>query len=294
MRIHLSDRYVMVLNFALIAAIAYFAALSADDLIARRLTAGSGFEPPIQAARNTVTANLSHGSYSIIAQRDVFNSAKQAPAPAAPVATNLHIRLLGTSQLTTAKPFAIIEDNNDHKQSLYRLADEIPDAGTLVVIERKRVLIDHQGQIMALEISDGDLSSHTSVASRITPSGSRGAENSNSSHGIVQTDGNKFVVDRSLVDKNLQNLGSLLTQMRAVPNLEDGKTNGFRLSEIQQGSIFQQMGLHDGDVVKSIAGQEINDPMRAMELLSVLQNQQGVAIQVLRNGRPVDLSYEIR
>ncbi len=294
MRVHLSDRYVVVLNFALIAAIAYFAALSADDLIARRLTAGSGFEPPIQAARNTVTANPSHGSYSIIAERDVFNSVKQAPAPAAPVAANLHIRLLGTSQLTTAKPFAIIEDSNNHQQSLYRLADEIPDAGTLVAIERKRVLIDHQGRIMALEISDGDLSPHRSVASRITPSGSGGAENSDSSHGIVQADRNKFVVDRSLVDKNLQNLGSLLTQMRAVPNLENGKTNGFRLSEIQQGSIFQQMGLHDGDVVKSIAGQEINDPMRAMELLSVLQNQQGVAIQVLRNGRPVDLSYEIR
>jgi len=294
MRMHLSGRYVTVLNFALIAAIAYFAALSADDLIARRLTASSSTEPPIQAARNTVTANLSHGSYSIIAERDVFNSVKQAPAPAAPVAANLHIKLLGTSELTAAKPFAIIEDNNNHQQALYRLADEIPDAGTLVAIERKRVLIDHQGQIMALEISDGDLSSLTAVASRITPSGRRGAENSDSNHGVVQADRNKFVVERSLVDKNLQNMGSLLTQMRAVPNLENGKTNGFRLSEIQQDSIFQQMGLHDGDVVKSIAGQDINDPMRALELLSVLRNQPGVAIQVIRNGHPLELSYEIR
>lgn len=290
MRIHLSDRYVMVLNFALIAAIAYFAALSADDLIARRLTAGSGFEPPIQAARNTVTANPSHGSYSIIAQRDVFNSVKQAPAPAAPVATNLHIRLLGTSQLTTAKPFAIIEDNNDHKQSLYRLADEIPDAGTLVAIERKRVLIDHQGEIVALEIADDHIPS-VAAASRPEPSAARPSDKG---HGIRRSGTNQFVVDRSVIDQNLQNMGSLLTQMRAVPNLEDGKTNGFRLSEIQQGSIFQQMGLHDGDVVKSIAGQEINDPMRAMELLSVLQNQQGVAIQVIRDGHPVDLSYQIR
>ncbi len=82
--------------------------------------------------------------------------------------------------------------------------------------------------------------------------------------------------------------------MRALPNVENGKTNGFRLSEIQQGSLFQQMGLQDGDIVKSVAGQTINDPMRAMELLSVLQNQQSLSLQVIRNGQPVQLNYDIR
>ena len=54
------------------------------------------------------------------------------------------------------------------------------------------------------------------------------------------------------------------------------------------------MGLQDGDVVKNIAGQEINDPMRALELLSVLQNQQSIVIQVVRNGQPLQLNYQIR
>ena len=84
MRIRLSDRYVTVLNFVLIAAIAYFAALSADDLIAQRLTAASALEPPTRTARRTVTGNLSRASYSVIAERDVFNSVKQAPMSAAP------------------------------------------------------------------------------------------------------------------------------------------------------------------------------------------------------------------
>jgi len=287
MRIRLSDRYVTALNFILIAAIAYFAALSADDLIARRLTAGSGFQPPIRTARSAAAANLTRASYSVIAQRDVFNSVKQAQAPTAPVAANLHIKLLGTSELTAAKPFAIIEDENNHLQALYRLGDEIPDAGTLVEVERTRVLINHQGQIVALEISEGDLAS-------LPPKPSRPFESSNRKSGFRRAGHNQFVVERSVVDQNLQNMGSLLTQMRAVPNLENGKTNGFKLSEIQQGSIFQQMGLRDGDVVTNIGGQEINDPMRAMELVSVLQNQQAVAIEVMRNGRLVKLSYEIR
>src|SRR3990170_3443591 len=220
MRIHLSDRYVTVLNLALIAAIAYFAALSADDLIARCLATDSAIELPTRVAWRSAATNLSRAAYSVIAERDVFNSVKQAPASAAPIAENLHIKLLGTSQLTAAKPFAIIEDENNHQQALYRLGDEIPDAGTLVDVERKRVLINHRGQIMALEISEGDLAS-------VPPTPSRSPESSNRKSGFRRAGHNQFVVERAVVDQNLQNMGSLLTQMRAVPNLENGKTNGF-------------------------------------------------------------------
>src|SRR5208337_3717915 len=104
MQIRLSDRHVTALNFALVAAIAYFAALSADDLIARGLTTGPGFEAPARAARRVITANLARASYSVIVERDVFNSVKEAPAAVEPAAINLHIKLLGTSELTAAKP----------------------------------------------------------------------------------------------------------------------------------------------------------------------------------------------
>ncbi|MGD0073072.1 MAG: type II secretion system protein GspC [Candidatus Binataceae bacterium] len=285
MRFWLSERYIAALNFVLIAAIAYFAALSADDLIARTLNASSSITPPSQAARRETAANLSRASYSVIVDRDVFNSVKAAaPAPVAPVAADLHIKLLGTSELTLAKPFAIIEDERNHQQSLYRLGDEIPDAGTLVAVERKRVLINHDGELRALEIADDG----TQVASRSDSEGPRPEP------GIHASSPNHYAVDRATVDHNLQNMGSLLTQMRALPNVENGKTNGFRLSEIQQGSLFQQMGLQDGDIVKSVAGQTINDPMRAMELLSVLQNQQSISLQVIRNGQPVQINYDIR
>jgi len=91
MQIRLSDRHVTALNFALVAAIAYFAALSADDLIARGLTTGPGFEAPVRAARPVIAANLSRASYSVIVERDVFNSVKEAPAAVEPAAINLHL-----------------------------------------------------------------------------------------------------------------------------------------------------------------------------------------------------------
>src|SRR5271163_2479375 len=153
MQLRLPEFLIPALNFVLIGAIAYFAALSADDLIARRLTATPSPEQPFRIVHHQNGAVLSRASYSAIVDRDVFNAAKPAPEPVAPVAVDLHIKLLGTSELTSEKPFAIIEDDQTHQQWLYRLGDEIPDAGTIIKVERTRILINHDGEIKSLEIS---------------------------------------------------------------------------------------------------------------------------------------------
>lgn len=291
MQLRLPEFLIPALNFVLIGAIAYFAALSADDLIARRLTTTSSPEPS-RIVQHRNGAILSRASYSAIVDRDVFNAVKTAaPEPPAPVAVDLHIKLLGTSELTSERPFAIIEDDQTHLQSLYRLGDEIPDAGTIIKVERTRILINHDGDIKSLEIS-GDR-----MPAGMTVGQAADTTETNSSpvgHGVHLSAPNQYTVDRATVDSNLKNMGSLLTQMRALPNIENGKTDGFKLSEIQQGSLFQQMGLQDGDIVKNIAGQDINDPMKALELLNVLQNQQSITMQVVRNGQPLRLNYQIR
>ncbi|HTW87034.1 MAG TPA: type II secretion system protein N [Candidatus Binataceae bacterium] len=165
MQIRLSGRYVTALNFILIGAIAYFGALSADDLIARSLEAGPRFDPPIQSAQPVIAPALPRASYSMIVERDVFNSIKEVAAPMAPAVVHLHVKLLGTSELTLAKPFAVIEDTSDHQQALYRLGDEIPDTGTLVAVERKRVLVSRDGNVTVLSISEGLASASAQSAS---------------------------------------------------------------------------------------------------------------------------------
>ena len=84
-----------------------------------------------------------------------------------------------------------------------------------------------------------------------------------------------------------------MTELRALPVLQNGTSNGFRLSEIQPGSIFEQIGLQDGDVLTAVSGQQLNDPARAMQMLSTLQTRSDVTLNVLRNGAPVQLSYTI-
>ena len=291
MLLNLSERYVIALNFLLVSLLAYLAAMTANDLIALRFSPVVVAPHTEQAPARLASAEHPRPYYDTIVRRDIFNITK-AEAPAAPspvMAADLHMKLLGTSLLTQSNPFAIIEDDANHEQSLYQLGDEIPGAGKLEVVEKDRVLINRGGQLVALEIPK-EASSTVAAAPPMPP----GGKHQPGGDGIRRMAGNQFMVDRRTVEQNLQNMAALFTQMRAVPNVENGKTNGFKLSEIQQGSLFQQMGLLDGDVIKTIGGQEINDPARAMEILPMLRNQQSLTIDVVRGGRPVALNFEIR
>jgi len=141
------------LNFLLLAAATYFAARSVDDVFVMWWTAPVSSPVRIAAAPQSIH-QLVRASYEPIVERDVFNSVKEAPAPEEPVVEDLdlHLKLIGTSHLSMAEPFAIIEDTRNQLQSLYQLNTQVADAGKLVTIEKERVLIDHGGHMVALEI----------------------------------------------------------------------------------------------------------------------------------------------
>ncbi|HVC45351.1 MAG TPA: type II secretion system protein GspC [Candidatus Binataceae bacterium] len=308
MTFNLHERYLYALNAMLVVAIAYFAALAVSDMI--RLRMGTDVVPATTLGTAAGSAGLdaatSRATYQAIAQRDVFNL---APAPeAAPVATeDLNVTLLGTSHLSGGlPPFAIIETQAGD-QSLYRLGDTIPDVGRLVQIGHNRVIVDRNGRHVALVIPHDDSAipdqNYKGLPAPLRMRGLRRPFNHNpmlrrfpptaAAAGVHRIAPNRYALDRSAVDHNMQNMAQLFTQIRAVPNLQNGTANGFVLSEIQPGSIFQNIGLQDGDVLTNVSGQPVGDPAKAMQMLSTLGSRSSITLGVIRNGTPVQLSYSI-
>jgi general secretion pathway protein C len=289
----LSERYVVALNFLLIAGCAYFAARSVNDIVARHLIA---IPPaPAVAAPTREPQRLTRESYKVIVDRDIFNAVKQEAPPPAPPPTSvadLHIKLVGTSHLTWTKPFAVFEDQNTHDQAIYRQGEQIPDAGELVSVEKTKAVINHNGTQVTLEMATDQVD--TGAAEVPAPAPIVSAMPPLFNRDVQRVGPNQFLVQRATVERNLQNMGQLFTQMRAVPNMQDGKTDGFRLSEVVPGSLFSQMGLRNGDVVTGVGGQELNDPTQAIALLNSLRNASSLSITVMRHGRPVDLNYQIQ
>jgi general secretion pathway protein C len=298
MTLRFSERYVLALNLLLIAILAYFLALSVDDVVLGRVAGGAPAHlPSLLGAEPSAPVTRPRTFYEAISRRDIFNLVPVTEAPAE-VATNLHIKLIGTSSLSLSQPFIIVEDDNNHEQSLYRMGDEIPDAGTLVGVYKDHAIILRQGKRTKLGMPIDQNGAPTEAQRPFGLPGRtlrRFMRGRASQNGVRQIDPNRYVLDRSTVDNNLNNMASLFTQVRAIPNLgPDGQSHGFKLSEIQPDSIFQRIGLRDGDVLTSVGGQSVGDPSKALQLLSSLRNQTSINLTVMRGGQPVQLQYNIR
>ncbi len=172
MELQFTDRHIMALNALLAAVLIYFAALSVNDVVgAYRGTD----EAPVRHAHAKVGtnafANRSRSAYQAIVERDIFNLEPPPAPPPQVVEEDLHLTLIGVTQTTKGKPYAIIA-NQLGEQSVYQVGEEIPDSGKLAKVEKDRVLIDRNGKEVALELptDTGGAASSGPSAAMGTPS----------------------------------------------------------------------------------------------------------------------------
>jgi type II secretion system protein C len=320
MEFRLSQWHMTALNFLLIAGIAYFSARSVNDIIARRLVTAPA--PPAAAAAPHAAGHHPRAYYDVIVKRDIFNEAPQEDnGPPVATTVDLHLKLLGTSLATREKPFAIIEDQTG-SQALYRLGDQIPGAGKLVSVEKNRAIVEHGAQRVALDIPASDIPTSSPAAAvphignpRATPEGiaafdpariqalrkrieERGAAK-NSDGGddvdldVEETSPNHYSLKRDELRNAMNHTAQLMTQIKATPNIQNGKPNGLSISEVEPGSVFEDLGFQDGDLLTSIDGRPIVNPAEAVGLMSALPTRPSVELQVTRDGHPVTLHYDI-
>jgi general secretion pathway protein C len=79
-----------------------------------------------------------------------------------------------------------------------------------------------------------------------------------------------------------------------VPNFENGQLAGYKLFQIVPGSIYDKLGLQNGDVIAGLNGQAINDPGKAFEMLSELKTSSHLELQIKRDGRVSNFAYNIQ
>jgi general secretion pathway protein C len=303
-----SPLYLVAVNLVLLALAAYSASSIVGTALAARLMPPLEVElsdppPPIpQVAAKPASY------YASIHKRDIFNSAKPEVAPppeAAPQITALKLKLWGVALHEGEDSYCIIQDesNRSREQSLYRVNEEVEGTGARVkAVEWDRVILTRNGkdEILELKPAEGD----TRTASLGRGSGDNSPLRGRSRGGAMQrqipdehiqaTGENEYLIDRSEVDNALENMSQLFTQIRAVPHFEGGESTGFRLFAIRSGSLFDKIGLKNGDIIQKINGNPMNDPSKAMQLLDELRNESSLSVEVIRNRQPQTLSYQFR
>jgi general secretion pathway protein C len=103
-----------------------------------------------------------------------------------------------------------------------------------------------------------------------------------------------YVIDQRALTAALDNIGQAMTDARLLPNAKDGKVEGFNLSEVKPAGIFGMVGLKDGDTLMKINNVVFDSPDKAMQAFASLKGQNRVKLDLMRDGRPLTLNYDIR
>jgi general secretion pathway protein C len=156
---------------------------------------------------------------------------------------------------------------------MFVLGDSIFEQATLKKIFLDRVEVERNGKIEILRLDE--------------IGGNAGA-------GIVSSGSDDFVIEEAELDKGLENLPLLLTQARAVPYFKDGRSIGLRLFAIKTGSLYEKVGLKNGDILKTINGNNLGDISQALKLFEQLKQERSINLTLERDKQEREFKYTIR
>jgi len=103
-----------------------------------------------------------------------------------------------------------------------------------------------------------------------------------------------FEIDRSAVDKILENQADLMKSARIVPEQKDGKVVGLRLFGVRPETLLGQIGLANGDRLERINGFDMGSPEKALEAYARLRTAESLVVEVNRRGTPTKLQLDIK
>ncbi len=199
---------------------------------------------------------------------------------------SLKLRLVGTLMGPGTLSGAVLEDTAKKIQKFYHVNESvIPGRVMLAHVQKASVILKvgpSYGILKAQFTVDDDKGQNVSAGDSASP------------HGIRRLDANHWLIEARAVHSAIRNLNQLMMQARAVPNMVGGKPNGFRIVEIQPGSLYQEVGLLPGDVIEAINGMSMSDPQNFMKALSTLGTATQVSIDLVRNGAPQTFSYQVQ
>lgn len=261
--------------------------------------------PPKKAPKQQTSGYVDRSQYSTITNRNLFSSSGAIPDALAavnaaqeeqtediPVQSSLPLNLIGTLVHTDpSKSVAAIEVKSKNMSGSYMVGAEIENMAKIEKVERGIVYFRNlnNGALEYIEISRGNSKVNFDSGKAAGPVKAGGKE-------IQAIGNNTFRVKRADLNKYLNDLSGLLMQARALPNRDPntGEINGYRLVDYQPGSIFEQMGLPRGTLIKSAGGEPVNSIQSAMEMFNKLKKESKVKLGVEVNGSEQDFNYEIQ
>ena len=316
-------RYFRIVNLLLLAGIAFLAALVFNNLLAEKIV---GLETTTAQKKTKKKAskqqNLAAGEWAeIIVQRNLFNSEPPDAGPpesdggetdAGPamdptkIPTNLEdcaksdapVRLSAT-MLAEPEEWSLAAVEEEGKDRLVRAGVMVGDH-ELVAIRRGWIVLAEGTKFECVEIGGAKKRRPNRYGSSSSSSNSSRSKSSSKSkknkykEGIKKTGKNAYDIDKNSLNEWLDDIGTLSRQARVIPHYRGGKPQGFKIVGVRPGSLYTNLGIRSGDILKSVNGEEVTSPTKALELYEKLKTSDSVTLDIERRGRKATYEYNIK
>jgi general secretion pathway protein C len=240
-----------------------------------------------QNKENQQIRKLPFQEYSAILKNNPFGFAAGdlkllSPVKGATVARS-DLFLIGTVTGRKDMTYAIFADKAG-QQDVFRLGENVFGLGKLRRVEKESVIIAADGSEMKIPIND------IAAVKEITPPPPSGMP---AAFGR-RTGASTYLIDQRRIQEALERPDHIMTDARFVPNIVDGRQQGFVLREVKPGGIYQSLGLHNGDVLLRINEFSISNPETALQAVTALRGIDRAQLDILRNGTKMTMTYQIR
>ena len=292
-----------LINIILVTLIVFFSVelfyqIVSAKLLSASLAGNSAIPEPILNSHNNKnprqkTKNKRILAYKSITDRDLFKTKENAVKSDSQLndadleklkQTSMKLKLFGTVTGVTDNAYAVIEETKKHKQGLYRAGDTIQKAQIKLILRKKVVLsVNGKDEILLMDENKNKKKRSSPFSERQELS--RPGERSGNDETVS--------IDREKINESLKNINQLMSQVKVRPHFKDGKPNGLLLSHVRSNSIFKEMGLRNGDIVKGVNGNEIQSVDDALKFYESLKSSSSVEVQIERQGEPLTIGYQI-
>ena len=250
------------------------------------------------AVKTTSPEDISVKDYSAIIAHNIFASAGSSPTTSRSLGGNrtagllqsaeqeLDLLLLGTICGSEAVSRAVIKDIKSDESDLYRTGDSVADA-CLEGIEKDTVVLLHNGQRKMLRLGTQQHDSRgkspqvplRQVAKQI-------GEAARTNLPVKQTPGE--------VRTQAGHIETMLRKAVIEPYAAGGQMEGLRITGLENIPVAKELGLKNGDVIRSVNGQRLTSKQKALQVFMKARTQAAINIELSREGKSKRLSFVLR
>jgi general secretion pathway protein C len=206
--------------------------------------------------------------------------------------TQLNLKLRGVFASSVPNGGRAIIADAGGREDAYSVGDEVAAGVKLNRIFPDRVLLERNGRLEALRLPEDE---RLLMSQAEEPEAMEGAPLAEAGEAdvVVAPNTDRAELLRQYRSQLLSNPQSMMGLVRADPFNRDGRLIGWRIRPGRDRQLLQQFGLQSGDVVTAVNGVQIDNPIKALEVLRDLSSASQISLNIERNGAPQSLVFQI-